>query len=436
MSDKNLAGLSSQEKRALLKELLARKGSRNGAGKDGARNVADLRVEAVLDESIQPSRPTRIATDPSRVFLTGATGFLGAFLLHEILRRTGAEVFCLARARDAAEGAARIRETLESYSLWEEGFERRIVPVPGDLSEPLFGLSEAHFRELSGAVEAVYHCGASVNWVYPYEKLKPANVLGTQEALRLAAEGQSKPLHFVSTLGVFPLVGNVEGEAVGEDDALDHGGTLYNGYVQSKWVAEKLVEVARARGLPASVYRPALITGSSRTGAWNTEDFTCRVMKSWVDLGVAPEVETSMNLIPVDYASEAIVHLSLQKDSPGKNFHLAGPVSVTPGEMADWFRAFGYPLRRIPYDRWRTALTGAANGLRGLNSLAPIFSLGASADAPEMVREIPEFDCRNTLEGLSGTAISCPPVDERMFARYLSFLVRRGFLDAPGNGGA
>jgi thioester reductase-like protein len=131
--------------------------------------------------------------------------------------------------------------------------------------------------------------------------------------LRLAAREGAKPVHFVSTLGGFPLVGRPGVEVVREDDDLAHGGSLYNGYTQSKWVAEMLVEIARHRGLPVCVYRPSLITSDSRTGAWNRDDFTCKMIKTWVGLGTAPKVETTMNMVPVDYVSRAIVHLSRQE---------------------------------------------------------------------------------------------------------------------------
>jgi thioester reductase-like protein len=432
---RDLTDLSPEEKRALLKQLLRAKAERKevraSISPDDAVSVTDLSAEAVLETGIQPEAPPKATAEPVSVFLTGATGFLGAFLLSGLLRRTQADVHCLVRARDVQEGKERLTKALSFYSLWDEGLASRILPVPGNLSEPLFGFSEGRFQELADAVDVIYHCGASVNWVYPYERLKPTNVLGTREVLRLASRVRAKPVHFVSTLGVFPLVGNAGAKAVREEDPLDHGGALYNGYTQSKWVAEKLVEIARSRGLPASVYRPSLVTGSSRTGAWNTADFMCRVIKSWIELSLAPEVEATMNMVPVDYVGEAIVHLSLQEDSLGNNFHLANPRPVTPKEVAAWIRAFGYPLRKIPYSTWRAALTGPANG--SFHSLAPLFSLGASEDAPEMVQTIPGFDCRNTLDGLSGTSIACPRVDGRTFEGYLSFFVRNGFLRRPGD---
>lgn len=431
-----LAGLSAKEKRALLKKLLKRDAGqlRQLISQVEVVNVKDLETEAVLEPEISPqSVPAKAVTEPAHVFLTGATGFLGAFLLSELLRQTRADIHCLVRASDAEAGKERIRKTLESYSLWDEDLASRIVPVAGDLSEPSLGLSPEQFQTLAGKIDTIYHSGASVNWVYPYNGLKPTNVLGTREVLRLATLTAAKPVHFVSTLGVFPLVGNSDAKVFREQDTLDHGGVLYNGYSQSKWVAEKLVTIARSRGLPVCIYRPALVTGCSQTGTWNTDDFTCKMIKNWIERGTAPDVDTTMNMVPVDYLSKTIVHLSGQSESFGKCFHFANPHPVELNDLADWIRSFGYPLRQVPYDRWRAELLDPAKQLQenDFYSLAPLLSLNASKDAPSIVRAIPEFDCRNTLEGLAGTSIACPAVDGRVFETYLSFFVRHGFLKQP-----
>jgi thioester reductase-like protein len=434
-----LSYLSPKEKRALLAQLLLRKtGNLDKLLEQVAVNVENLEAEAALDPRIRPTGTvsTEVASRPERVLLTGATGFLGSFLLSELLRHTRADIHCLVRAPNVEEGERRIRGSLETYALWDEKRSPRIFPVAGDLSEPLLGLGAERFEELADEIDVVYHNGASVNWVYPYDALKPTNVLGTQEVLRLASRHGTKPVHFVSTLGVFPLVGRSDAGVVREDDDLDHGGSLYNGYTQTKWVAEKLVEIARARGLPVSVYRPSLIAGDSRTGAWNKDDFTCKMIKSWVGLGNVPDVNTELNMVPVDYVSRAIIRLSLQEGSLGKRFHLANSHPVKIDNLISWIEAFGYPLKRIPYDRWRTELLNPVKGLRedAMYSAAPLLSMSATIEGPKMVRAIPEFDRRNTAAALASTGISCPPVNAGTFEKYLVYLVRSGFLASPTGG--
>ncbi|HWI46259.1 MAG TPA: SDR family oxidoreductase, partial [Rubrobacter sp.] len=200
--------------------------------------------------------------------------------------------------------------------------------------------------------------------------------------------------------------------------------------------AEKLVEIARARGLPVCVYRPSLITGDSRTGAWNTDDFTCKMIRTWVGLGTAPKMDMELNMVPVDYLSRAIVRLSLREESLGRRFHLANPHPVSVNDLVAWIEAFGYPLERVPYDKWRSDLVNPTKGLRqdALYSMAPLLSMSAAADGPALVDKVPEFDCRNTTEALSDTEISCPQVDGELMENYLVNLVRRGFLHSPTGG--
>jgi thioester reductase-like protein len=394
--------------------------------------VTELEAEAALDPTIRPEAiPVEPETEPAHIFLTGATGFLGSFLLHELLDQTQAEIYCLVRSANVEEGKQKLYKTLAAYGLWREELSPRIVPIVGDLSAPLLGLSEHQFRMLAGKVDAIYHNGALVNWISSYHQLKPTNVLGTQEVLRLASCNKVKPVHFISTLAVFPVLASTEAKTIREQNVLDHGGVLYGGYTQSKWVAEKLVTIARSRGIPVSIYRPALITGHSQTGLWNTDDVVCRLIKSFVELRAAPDVETTLHMIPVDYVSKAVVHLARQETSLGKVFHLANSRPVTWKELATWIDALGYPVQQIPYDTWRARLLDFGRSQRNAAYyLMPLFSLSLSEDGSSLLRDIPQFDCQNTLAGLAGTSIVCPPIEGQVFETYFSYFMRCGFLDA------
>jgi thioester reductase-like protein len=462
----DLSRMSPAAKRALLAELLQQKARESAVPASGEERrahvidqfvapVTDLAGEAVLDPTIDlDGLPVEYPARPERILLTGATGFLGAFLLDELLRRTGATVYCLVRCADAEAGRRRIEQNLASYVPGREPPRSRIIPVCGDLSEPLLGLPPERFDELAVQIDAIYHNAAVVNWISSYSRLKPANVAGTQEILRLASRRRVKPVHVVSSLSVFPLVGNPGGTVIRERDSLDHGGVLYGGYTQSKWVAEKLVTIARSRGLPVAVYRPGLITGHSRTGAWNTDDFMSRLIKSWVEMGSAPDLDGAIDMTPVDYVSSALVHLSLSEQSLGSVFHLVNPWPVRLREMVEWIRPSGYPLALLPYDRWRTELLngGGSSKRQAVNPLAPLFSATSGGSARGQEQQSPQdgntvdrigsliaaqyarsvsFDDERTRHVLAGSSIVCPRVGADVVARYLSYFVRTGFLRAP-----
>jgi thioester reductase-like protein len=463
----DLSRMSPAAKRALLAELLQQKAREVAAPASAEQRrahlidqfvapVTDLAGEAVLDPGINlDGLPVEYPARPERILLTGATGFLGAFLLDELLRRTGATVYCLVRCADAEAGRRRIEQNVASYLPGREHPRSRIIPVCGDLSEPLLGLPPERFDDLAAQIDAIYHNAAVVNWIYSYSRLKPANVAGTQEVLRLASRCRVKPVHVVSSLSVFPLVGNPGGTVIRERDGLDHGGVLYGGYTQSKWVAEKLVTIARSRGLPVAVYRPGIITGHSRTGAWNTDDFLSRLIKSWVELGSAPDLDGAIDMTPVDYVSSALVHLSLSEEALGSVFHLVNPRPIHLREMVEWIRSCGFPLEQLPYDRWRTELLSGVGSSKGpaANPLVPLFSATPDGSSRGQEQPGPEggntvdrigslmaaqyaarsvaFDDERTRHGLAGSSIVCPQVGVDVFARYLSYFVRTGFLSAP-----
>jgi thioester reductase-like protein len=439
--------LTPQEKRALLAELLKKKAEARGRPSQDplkkkrlgsfdrfTASSMELASEVILDPSIyRDGLPFDPQAEHAHILLTGATGFLGAFLLHELLEKTRAEIYCLVRCTDEEDGRARLLARLEGYLPGVRHEVSRIIPVPGDLSQPQLGLTVEGFQMLAGKIDAVYHSAAMVNWIYSYEQLKPANVNGIREILKLTSQVKIKPLHYVSTLAVFPLVGNAEASVAREDDTLDHGGALHGGYTQSKWVAEKLVMLARSRGLPVAIYRPGMITGHSRTGAWNTSDFTCQMLKSWVNAGFVPDLDAAMDMTPVDYVSSAIVQLSRSEGYLGQVFHLANPKPVDVQRLYAFMRSFGYGLEPVPYNQWRATLIALAERTeeKAVRSLTPILSVEESEGAPRWVGGVPRFDCTNTLNALAHTGIRCPPVDEAVLNTYFTYLTRSGFLKAP-----
>ena len=431
---KRIADLLPGEKRGLLVTLLQKWAGESMWFLDRmGTTVMDLQAEARLDSTIRPQAVSgEPNAEPTSIFLTGATGFLGAFLLHELLQQTQADIYCLVRSSNIEESKQKIRRTLASYALWDERLSSRIIPVVGDLSEPGFGLAAHQFEALANTIDAIYHSGAAVNWIYSYERLKPTNVLGTQEVLRLASQNKAKAVHYISTVAVFPVLANAKRKVIGEQESLDHGGVLYGGYSQSKWVAEKLVTIARSRGIPVCIYRPALITGHSQTGVWNTDDVLCRAIKSSIELGAAPDAEARLNMIPVDYVSKAVVHLSRQGNALGRVFHLAHSRPVSWMELVASIRSFGYPIQPIPYDKWRAQLVELGRFKESAAYfLLPLFSLNLSQVGPRIVRDIPDFDCQNTLAGLAGTSIACPSIDHQVWKAYFSYFAHRGFLDTP-----
>ena len=397
--------------------------------------VLNLKAEAVLDPTIcPPAGYFENVTDPKNIFLTGGTGFLGAFLIRELLKETQADIYCLVRAADAQEGKIKLQNNLKSYAIWDEQFDSRIIPVVGDLSQPLLGVGNDQFQMLAAKIDTIYHSAALLNYVFPYSALKTANVLGTQEVLRLACQIKVKPVHYVSSVAVFETTAYA-GQVVKEQDEFNHWEGIYLGYSQTKWVAEKLVKIARDRGLPVTIHRPPLISGDTQTGVCNTHDFINLMVKGCLQMGSFPDVDYMLDMSPVDYVSKAIVYLSRQPESIGKAFHLQHPQPVSLKSLVDWIRSFGYPVEMISYEKWQSDLINNVSSVENpLYTLRPFLLErwpGEQLTIPDLylTARRPFVSCQDTLDALVGSSIACPPIDSQLLMTYTAYLIQTGFLN-------
>ncbi|MDI3284632.1 amino acid adenylation domain-containing protein [Polyangium sp. 15x6] len=395
--------------------------------------IASFHDDVELDPSIRPGTATRPSGPPRHIFLTGATGFLGAFLLRDLLRHTRAEICCLVRAEDTQAGMERIRAALTMYGLWQPQHEARILPIPGDLRQPLLGLDAPQFHALAGQVDTIYHSAAEVNYVKPYHALRGANVSGTCEVLRLACAIRQKPVHYLSSIGIVGHVGYFKGvSVVYETDNLAHGAPYLDtdmGYSQSKWVAEQLVSTARSRGLATSIFRPGFIMGDTTTGAANVDDFVCRLIKGCIHAGCYPDLPRQRkDFVPVDYVSAAVTRISLNPANLGRTYHLVPPVAESP-DLQGFFellRGAGHALRRLPFASWLECVVDSAG--RSLSSpLLPLIPMltekvHEGLTRWELYEGMPVFDDTNTRQALAHTSLSCPPLDARLLRVNLAYL--------------
>ena len=391
------------------------------------KRCPDLRLDPTISPDTAEVMPLMT---PASILLTGATGFLGAFLLYELLSSTHANIYCLVRAADTEQGMLRIQKTLKKYHIWNERFVSRIIPVPGELSRPLLGISSDKFDEMAQQIDSIYHNGSLVNFLMPYSELEAPNVLGTQEVLRLACHKKIKSVHYISTLDT---VANSQEDLILESPPLDNWEGLDTGYAQSKWMAEKFVLDASSRGLPVCIYRPGRITGHSQTGVWNTDDLACKVIKGCILLKKFPLAEVEIDMTPVDYASKAIVFLSTQSTPRQRIYHIHNPHLISWEKFVMWMDNFGYSFQRLPFPQWRAELFDYAVGnsaeQTAIHSLLPFF-FEAEEESDEE-KHLQRFDIRNTFNGLKKSSLSCPVIDHNLLHTYFSYLIESSFLHAP-----
>ena len=409
---------------------------------DGDQAEVDFTSETRLDVKVRldaaPSFPRPDWRAPRAVLLTGATGFLGVHLLSELLAMTDARVHCLVRAKDDAAALSRIKHAAERYELAVRPADR-VVPLAGDLAEPQFGLSDQAFRDLAHRIDIIYHAGALVNFIYPYQELRAANVAGTREVIRLAGLSRGIPVHYVSTTAVLAGLGVAGTRDVTEETPLADPELLRMGYVETKYVAEEMLRAASRAGLPVAIYRPLDIVGSVHTGAWSTATEMAALIRFIADTGLAPDIDLPLDFVAADVCAAAIRHISVTEGAVGRTYHLASPENAPLGVLVGRLRDRGYRIEELPYGDWVTELArqAARDPSHPMAAFLPLFvdrGPGGMTVAEMYLKHIfPAYTRTNTERALRGSGIAFPPVDGQLLDSNIDRLIKTGYLPAPAD---
>eukprot|EP00808_Paulinella_micropora_P018385 g11656.t1 len=435
-----------------------------GDGGKGESKVFDLdkeaeAVAATLKVDPAVSKTLSLKPFPTTIFLTGATGFLGAFLVRELMTHTSAQVICPVRVRAGGSPQERLQRSLQDHGLWDRSWESRIKAVSCELSEPQLGFSEAEFNSLAQSVDLILHNAAFVHWLLPYGKLKPTNVDGTMGILQLAVTNRLKPVHIVSTTSVLEATHHQQASLVEENDPLSTSAGLSGGYPQSKWVAEKVAMAARAKGVPVSIYRPGYITGDSAKGLWNTDDFLCRLIKGCIELNACPfsaeehaQTGSTLDMAPVDWVAKTIVKIMVKNTKEAdlkalnQTYHVTNPARLPIFKLFDTIASCGYELKNLPYEEWRAQLLQAVEQAGGAgNTLAPVINQFTSDWIQNLTGiKLGRKNVESVLKGdkeispvidtaLMTTYEISPVIDTALMTTYVNYLLRCGFLAAPAH---
>ena len=397
---------------------------------------AFLRADSTLDEDIRPTDARiRSVTDADTILLTGVTGYLGAFLLHDLLESTTARIICLVRFTDPAGddrsgGVARIRRNLLDMGLWRDSIMERVEVLPGNLSRHRLGLSRDTFDSLATRVQVIVHAAATVNLVYPYAALRAANIGGTKEILRLASQGGAT-VQYVSTNGVLPPHPGEKGWTEAAMLDVDEVPTkLLDGYGQTKWVAERLVLEAGRRGLPVKVHRAGTISGHSQTGAANAWDLLSALFVESIKLGYAPDVDGwRAEMTPVDFVSKSIIHLSTQTHAETTVFHLGDPNPVSTRSVFDHLAELGYPTQRLGWEDWVALWTEKRGSVKGGDGAFTVDILRSGMPTVDFLKGIVVLD--NAATRPFRAVVERPKVDGVLLETYTRHWFARGWLSKP-----
>jgi amino acid adenylation domain-containing protein/thioester reductase-like protein len=366
-----------------------------------------------LEAQLQFKNAETMERRPHAVFLTGATGFAGAFVLRELLN-ANVSVHCLIRADDVEQAATRVKQTLGDYGLLKPDVEDLVTPIVGDLGRPLFGMSEDDFDRLADQVDAICHLGAVVDWVLPLDEYLGPNVLGTHEVLRLASRGRGKAVHHVSTFATLPRYFGYESSP----DSFGYG------YTTSKWMSEQMVAAARWRGAQASIYRLPFATASSGTGHFRLDrgDFLHNLIAGSMQIGCFPSLDFDLRcILPIDYLAGVIGRLvTSDLEHLGKDYDFLNPKAPSFNRYVELVRSAGYQAETVPFEQWKTLALQHAKASRQ-SPLARIASL-VDVLTPSILKfafEGLSLNDNANVNAFGGEYYPCPPVDAKTVHRYL-----------------
>ena len=404
------------------------------------------------------------------IFVTGSTGFLGSAITRRLLV-SGYRLRLLIRKRDndtspnsfgrestikelilgnqleeylpeqgsMADVPARTtqsgRRTGSDESLYDL-FLSNVEIFEGDITSGDLGLEEEEYKRLCCEVDEVFHCAAATH----FEKqrvgeLMVVNVKGTENMLQFANSGKQKRFHYVSTA----YVAGKQNDIVYENEPVDEEPQFNNEYERSKFIAEQVVfKYAKDNEIPYTIYRPSIIVGDSKTGATCKFDNLYTFMKvlfniqnSFInheseglnDIAVrVPGVSNALiNLVPVDYAADAIVAILKAKESINKIFHITNPYPPELGELRDLLM----PVLGI--EGINVKIDGQMEHKR-LSAIERLFIRHTRTYYSYLFSRL-RFDCRNTQSVLEGTGIICPVITRDLVRVLVGFAISHNWGD-------
>jgi nucleoside-diphosphate-sugar epimerase len=366
------------------------------------------------------------------VFLTGGTGFLGSHLAARLLQ-DGCHVTALARGSKSESPRSRVEDALRPVGVSD--FQNLDV-VEGDISLPGLGLNEEARRQVLSTSREVWHCAASLSFQEEdREEIFRMNVDGTRHVIDVVKQLPGSRLHHVSTAYI---AGDRSDVAL--ETEIDVGQKFKNAYEESKCRAELLIAEEQRQGtIVASVYRPSIVIGHSRSGrATHFHGVYAFIRALWavlerlrrrmpepgtvhLPLRVLGAETQTLNFVPIDYVADGMVTIARRPDSAGGTYHLANP---SPTENRLWLQ---HICRILGVEGIQ--LVGENSFLKTpMTKVESLFQRQLAFYYYYLQGE-PRFDCRRALEALKNTGVECPAVTvefiDHMVGWYVELLNAR-----------
>ncbi len=369
---------------------------------------------------------------PENIFLTGATGYLGAHLTYEILNNTDAHLFCLIRGENEDQVKDRLASTLAFYFEGKDIDFSRITPIMGNIETDGLDLNKERSEQLLSQVDTIIHTAADVRHFGEYAHFKNINVLGAKRVIDLAMAGNCKRYHHISTLSIAGDFIPKMSQAFFKESDYNREQELSNVYARSKFESEGLVREAMKNGLNATIYRVGNLVGSSTTGKFQKNIDTSAfygLIQGMVHMGaVSPGIGGEFDMSPIDLSRKAIVALMMLPETSGQCLHVYNPNTTTFTDLAVVLKTMGYAIKEIPAYEYLSTLKSVqenAEAREVVEKLVPLFD-GSTAPKTKMI-----FDSSVANHFLKAVGFSWPVLSEELITKLMNYCISTEFIMPP-----
>jgi thioester reductase-like protein len=375
------------------------------------------------------------------IFLTGATGVLGAELLKKILEDYDHHIYCLIRADSKDVARERLSSFLEVYDPDGElktEFNHRVQVVLGDVVLERFGLDEVEYESLTKTIDVTIHAASCTNLFLTMRRIEPINVGGIKNILKFVLQTKRKYISYISTYTVM-------GDRVFDpcftfkECHLDVGQSFnWMTYQQTKFIAENLIRQAQVEGLNWNVIRPGQIFGESHTGRYprgqtNVSGLFLDIFKTIMETGIAFESNTQYDVTPVDYVSKAILYLTLKREKYFETYHLTNPDIKTYSDVVQLVSSIGYPIESVTQEKYKYLLFNRQLKFDKKEYKSPTtqaFKWWLQKEPFDFTKSA-ITDCNYTYEILKSSGIECPTIDQKLIHTYIEEGIRQKYFPSP-----
>ncbi len=271
------------------------------------------KIDALLSKNNAASFLSGERKELGNVLITGATGYMGAHLLAEFLRRESGKAYCMVRKGKFETAAERLENMMFYYfgSDLEEEFKSRVEVLNGDVTD------YKYFEPFeSMPINTVFNCAANVKHFSNGTDIEDINVGGAVNCIKLCQKLNARLIHFstVSVAGTTDDVTKLSRREL-DEQSLYYGQTLDNKYTSSKLMGERMVLEAAAEGLDAKVIRVGTLAARESDGEFQINFLTNNFMgrlRSYSLLGCFPYsmIENQVCMGPIDRSCEAFLKLA------------------------------------------------------------------------------------------------------------------------------